>query len=31
MRIDDGKVTGLYLVRNPHKLERVDQEVALSR
>ncbi len=31
MRIDDGKVTGLYFVRNPHKLERVDEEVPLSR
>jgi RNA polymerase sigma-70 factor, ECF subfamily len=31
MRIDDGKVTGLYFVRNPAKLERLDQEVPLSR
>ncbi len=31
LRIDDGQVTGLYFVRNPHKLERVDQEVPLSR
>jgi RNA polymerase sigma-70 factor (ECF subfamily) len=31
MRIDAGKVTGLYFVRNPHKLERVDTEVPLSR
>jgi RNA polymerase sigma-70 factor (ECF subfamily) len=31
MRIDDGKVTGLYLVRNPQKLGRVDTEVSLSR
>ncbi len=31
MRIDNGLVTGLYFVRNPQKLERVDQEVPLSR
>jgi RNA polymerase sigma-70 factor (TIGR02957 family) len=31
LRIDDDKVTGLYFVRNPHKLERVDEEVPLSR
>jgi RNA polymerase sigma-70 factor (TIGR02957 family) len=31
MRIDGGKVTGLYLVRNPHKLGRVEEEVPLSR
>jgi RNA polymerase sigma-70 factor (TIGR02957 family) len=31
MRIDDGLVTALYFVRNPQKLERVDQEVPLSR
>ncbi len=31
MRIDGGLVTGLYFVRNPAKLERVDQEVPLSR
>jgi RNA polymerase sigma-70 factor (ECF subfamily) len=31
MRIDDGLVTGLYFVRNPAKLERVDEEVPLSR
>ena len=31
MRIDGDKVTGLYFVRNPHKLARVDAEVALSR
>jgi RNA polymerase sigma-70 factor (TIGR02957 family) len=31
MRIDDGLVTGLYFVRNPHKLERVAEEVELSR
>jgi RNA polymerase sigma-70 factor (ECF subfamily) len=31
MRIEGGKVTALYLVRNPHKLERVDEEVVLAR
>ena len=31
MRIDGGKVTGLYFVRNPHKLARVDEEVPLTR
>jgi RNA polymerase sigma-70 factor (TIGR02957 family) len=31
MRIDGGKVTGLYFVRNPHKLGRVEEEVPLSR
>ena len=31
MRIDGGKVTGLYFVRNPHKLARVEEEVPLSR
>jgi RNA polymerase sigma-70 factor (ECF subfamily) len=30
-RIDDGKVTGLYFVRNPHKLDRVGEEVPLAR
>jgi RNA polymerase sigma-70 factor (TIGR02957 family) len=31
MRIDGDKVTGLYFVRNPHKLSRVEEEVPLSR
>ena len=31
MRVDDGLVTGLYLVRNPDKLGRVAEEVPLSR
>ena len=31
MRVDGDKVTGLYFVRNPAKLERVDEEVPLSR
>jgi RNA polymerase sigma-70 factor (ECF subfamily) len=31
VRVDDGVVTGLYFVRNPHKLTRVAEEVALAR
>ncbi|GAA2194170.1 RNA polymerase sigma-70 factor [Streptomyces bangladeshensis] len=31
MRIDDGVVTGLYAVRNPEKLSRLDRETALRR
>ncbi|MFI0445939.1 RNA polymerase sigma-70 factor [Actinomadura sp. 6N118] len=31
MRVEDGLVTGLYFVRNPEKLSRVEQETALSR
>jgi RNA polymerase sigma-70 factor (ECF subfamily) len=31
MRIDNDLVTGLYFVRNPHKLGRVAEEVPLSR
>ncbi|MFC7387777.1 RNA polymerase sigma-70 factor [Sphaerisporangium rhizosphaerae] len=31
VRIDDGLITGLYAVRNPEKLSRVDRETALSR
>jgi RNA polymerase sigma-70 factor, ECF subfamily len=31
MRIDDGLVTGLYLVRNPEKLSRVERETVVSR
>ncbi|MEU1982924.1 RNA polymerase sigma-70 factor [Nocardia sp. NPDC019395] len=31
MRIDNGRVTGLYIVRNPHKLERMQKEITLSR
>ncbi|MEU8298892.1 RNA polymerase sigma-70 factor [Micromonospora sp. NPDC048909] len=31
LRIDDGLVTGLYYVRNPEKLSRVERETALSR
>jgi RNA polymerase sigma-70 factor (ECF subfamily) len=31
LRLDDGLVTGLYAVRNPEKLSRMDQETALHR
>ncbi|XVQ81814.1 sigma factor [Microbispora siamensis] len=31
MRIEDGLVAGLYFVRNPDKLSRVERETALSR
>lgn len=31
LRIDDGLVTGLYYVRNPDKLARVDRETAVTR
>jgi RNA polymerase sigma-70 factor (TIGR02957 family) len=31
VRIDDGYVTGLYYVRNPEKLSRVERETAVSR
>jgi hypothetical protein len=31
VRIDDGLVTGLYHVRNPEKLSRVERETAVSR
>jgi RNA polymerase sigma-70 factor (ECF subfamily) len=31
MRIDDGLITGLYIVRNPEKLSRVERETAVSR
>ena len=31
MRIDDGLVTGLYLIRNPEKLSRVERETVVSR
>lgn len=30
-RVEDGFVTGLYFVRNPEKLSRVERETALSR
>ena len=31
VRIDDGLVTGLYIVRNPQKLSHVERETALRR
>ncbi|RTL69434.1 MAG: RNA polymerase sigma-70 factor [Pseudonocardiaceae bacterium] len=31
LRIDDGRVTGLYAVRNPQKLSHMDRETALRR
>jgi len=31
LRIDDGLITGLYAVRNPQKLSRIQQETALRR
>ena len=31
VRIDDGRITGLYAVRNPAKLSRMERETALRR
>ncbi|MFI7701509.1 RNA polymerase sigma-70 factor [Nonomuraea sp. NPDC049480] len=31
VRVEDGLVTGLYYVRNPEKLSRVEQETAMGR
>ena len=31
VRIDDGLITGLYVVRNPEKLSRLERETAVSR
>jgi RNA polymerase sigma-70 factor (ECF subfamily) len=31
VRIDDGLISGLYIVRNPHKLTHVERETALRR
>jgi RNA polymerase sigma-70 factor (ECF subfamily) len=31
VRIDDGLITGVYAVRNPEKLSRIDQETAVTR
>ncbi|MGI5171013.1 RNA polymerase sigma-70 factor [Spirillospora sp. CA-253888] len=31
VRVEGGRVTGLYFVRNPEKLSRMEQEIALSR
>ncbi len=31
VRVDDGLVTGLYAVRNPEKLSRMEQATSLRR
>ncbi len=31
VRIDDGRITGLYAVRNPAKLSHMERETALRR
>lgn len=31
IRIDDGRITGLYAVRNPEKLSHLQRETALRR
>jgi RNA polymerase sigma-70 factor (TIGR02957 family) len=31
VRIDDGLISGLYVVRNPEKLSRIERETAVSR
>ncbi|MBM7775404.1 RNA polymerase sigma-70 factor (ECF subfamily) [Actinokineospora baliensis] len=31
VRVDEGRITGLYAVRNPEKLSRMDRETTLSR
>jgi RNA polymerase sigma-70 factor (ECF subfamily) len=31
VRLDDGLITGLYAVRNPHKLSHLDRETTLHR
>jgi RNA polymerase sigma-70 factor (ECF subfamily) len=31
LRLDDGLITGLYAVRNPEKLSRLEQETTLRR
>jgi len=31
VRVDDGLITGLYIVRNPQKLSYVQRETALRR
>ncbi|GAA3216686.1 RNA polymerase sigma-70 factor [Dactylosporangium siamense] len=31
VRVDDGRITGLYAVRNPDKLSRMERETALHR
>ena len=29
--VEDGRITRIYAIRNPHKLARLDEEAALSR
>ena len=29
--IEDGRITRIYAIRNPHKLARLDEEAELSR
>ncbi|MGW6279271.1 RNA polymerase sigma-70 factor [Kribbella sp. NPDC055071] len=31
LHVDNGLITGMYIVRNPEKLSRLDQEITLSR
>ena len=31
LRVEDGLISGMYVVRNPHKLSGLEQEVTLSR
>ena len=31
LAIEDGRITRIYAVRNPHKLSRLDAEVVLRR
>jgi RNA polymerase sigma-70 factor (ECF subfamily) len=31
VQIDDGRITGLYAVRNPAKLSHMERETALHR
>jgi len=31
VRVDDGRITGLYAVRNPEKLSHMQRETALRR
>lgn len=31
VRMDDGRISGLYLVRNPEKLARIEQQMIVSR
>ena len=29
--VEDGRITRIYAIRNPHKLARLDEEAELSR